>query len=1124
MFRCCSGPLLFIFLLFTGFLNAGPISSGTWVKMKLGKEGVYRVNANELSAAGFDLNSLDPRKLQLRGHQCGMLPESNNLHEGGMPEIPMIVIGENDGKFDAGDYILFYAGGRDKWVYNRALKHFIHSRNLYSDDAFLYLGIGTNNGLRIQTQTENTASPQQIITKYAYNVFHDSDMVNPLNMSRVWLGEKLGNEGLTRNFTFNLPSDVSDTSYVKVACAGGMKLVEGDLKITVNGTSSIYTFGKINEEYEVFKLGEREFWPISPQKQIQVNLELIRQNTQSSAWLNYIEINTTRNIDATQGPVVLRHYLYDSNTTTETRIPGSGNYVWNVTDEMIPAAMVLKSGSGFEYFISSKTGVNAAYVVFQPNKCLSPIFAGSVANADILGGDPAEFIIITHPDYMQASRDLKDFRTVNDNLSVKIVTPQEIYNEYNASQQDIVAIRDYLRDEYKKSLASGKSLKYVLLMGGASFDPKSRVANNTNFIPIYEMYSIIKSQTFCLDDFYAYLDSGLGNPLYGDNKMAFSVGRIPARNASEAHAVVAKLKRYESPNSLGPWRNDLSFICDDVDDPNYERSFLIETEKSTATISNLHPNLLINKVYADAYKQQSTGNTEEYPEVSASIDRFVNQGSLFMNYQGHGGEKGWAQEAILTVPMITAWKNYSQFPVLFTATCEFSRFDDPSIQSGGELALMNPNGGAIALMTTTRLVIVGGNAQINNDFWTGYGYPSPTEPIPTVGDIYKRLKNRPTPDSEDTKFALLGDPSMKLAIPEHKVVIDSINGIETNAFADTLKAFSIVKMKGHIDYRTGGVFSGFNGKLWVTILDKPQTKYTLDNDNTDSKMPYLDQTSVIYKGVVSVTNGSFFIIFTVPKDIAYNVNLGKISLYAHNGVTDASGALMVKIGSSLNNVETDVEGPAVKLFMNDTTFVSGGHVLPDAKFIARIYDVHGINATGAGIGRDMIAVLDPGTAEEREIIMNDYFSYDLNSYQKGTVNYNFSTLAEGRHTIRFKVWDIYNNSASASLDFVVVKENFVVNNSFVKPNPSEGPCYFVFEHNLAGKNLQAKVQIHDFTGKKIVSFDQHLEHANSIEDRLYWDGLTIGNSGIPHGMYIYVVELVSEDGRRAAFKGKLMRN
>lgn len=1101
-----------------------PIESGTWLKLKFSEPGIYKITFQDLKNAGLDMSGKDPRKIQIRGHQGGMLPELNGNRTTGLPEIAIAVVGESDGTFDANDYIYFYAGGPHKWEFDAFSGNYEHVKNIYSNESFLYIGVGAENGKRIQSLPSENISVDLVQEKTMHLFFHDSDIYNPASMGRTWLGEKLGNETLKRSFSYSLPAEIEDTVLVRTRFAGGMLDGSGTVTSKLNGKSLITPFSALNTEFESFRLSERKEKIPALSKNIDFQLELSRPNTKSAAWLDFIEIQGLLPIHVNQGFLKVLSPALQTATTAEIRWTGNASRIWNISNEILPYEIQAESGGTYRYVRVGAAVSKSQFIVFDVNSIPSAKFAGFVSNQNILSGNPAELLIITHADFATAANNLADFRKNNDGISSKVTQVQHIYNEYSASQQDIVAIRDYIRDEYNKSLKAGSMLKYVLLFGTASYDLQNRVEGNTNFVPIYHDYSTYKVSAFCLDDFYAYLDSGMGRPVQDANKMKLAVGRIPCRTIEEANAVVEKLKRYASSNALGPWRAGISFVCDDADVA-WESEFVRESEKYAAQINTVHPDLEVGKIYCDAFKQVSTGNTEMYPDVSNAINNAMNNGALFLNYQGHGGEKGWAQEAVLTVPMIKSWKNKYKMPVMFTATCEFGRYDDPGLQSGGELSMLNPDGGAIALMTTTRLVYVSGNSQINKDFWTNYGFPAPNEPVPAIGDLYKKMKNRPSTTSEDNKFALLGDPSMKLAFPEHHIVLDSINGKGYNSYTDTIKAFSVVKIKGHVQKRLGGNFSDFNGNLWVKVYDKSEVKYTLDNDKTGMSLPYTSQSSFIYKGVVSVVNGEFTIVFSVPKDISYKVDFGKMVLYAHNGVTDASGSGIFKIGSSEVLVNNDNMGPQLKLFMNDTTFYNGMKISANSSFLGKVFDQSGINATGAGIGRDMIVVLDKNTGQEQIIVVNDFFNYDLNSYTNGQVILPFENLSFGKHTIAFKVWDIHNNSSESSIEFEVIDDRKLEIQQFTAwPNPFADMVTFSLTHNLAGEDLKGELQISDLSGRLLVKKKFDLPAAENTESRIEWDSRNINNGILQNGMYLYRIILTGSNGRMDEVGGKLIKN
>ncbi|MBL7812148.1 MAG: type IX secretion system sortase PorU [Bacteroidetes bacterium] len=1117
----------FLFMAFciTAARAQSPIASGTWLKLRIQKEGVYKITYTDLKTAGFPVDASDPRNWKMMGPQGAMLPEENT-GTGYMQEVAIEVIGESDGKFDPSDYILFYGQSTGRWVWEGGT--YRHRTHLYSDDAYLYLGEGTGAGKRLSAQSTMPATAGMVTDRAQYLWYHDSDISNPAGMGRIWLGAKMGNETLKRTITVNTPVGISDTVTLRTAVAARMKDGSGNLQVSAiagtNVTNLSIPLGAVNTDSEDFRPDYREIMIRIASGVLNMQYQLTRPNSESSAWIDYIELIGTMPALFGSESVMYRNMTAAAfSGNTECRISGTGFRVWNVSNPFAAMELQTGSGSGYTYFRTDAAAKNSAFALFTPGTALKPEMKGLVSNQNLAGSTAVDFVIISDPTLLSTAQKIAALRATRQGLQVLVTTPEDIYKEYNAGVQDIAAIRQFLRHIYKRSAGSAHPLKYALLLGSASFDYKDKTHGNTNMVPIYQSASHAKAANFCLDDFYGYLDSSSGNPQTGNHKLTISIGRIPARTLAEAEAVYNKLKRYGDPESLGPWRSLLTFIADDVDE-SWEAMFTKDSEDFSSDIDNTHPDMEVSKVFADAYKQVSTGNTEKFPEVSAAIDRTMNNGSLFTNYMGHGGEKGWAQEAFLTVPMIRAWKNPYKQPILFTATCEFSRYDNPELQSGGELALLNPEGGAVALMSTTRLVYASGNSQINADFWTNYGFPKPNEPLPVLGDLFKTMKNRPSITSEDNKFALLGDPSMPVAFPEHSIVIDSVNGKATQSAADTLKAFSVARLKGHIDQRLGGKFNSFNGNLWVKVLDKPQVRYTLANDGQSAPLKFTEQNSVIYKGMVSVVNGDFTIVFPVPKDIAYNIGLGKILMYAHNGSTDAAGALKLKVGGSETNLKPDIKGPVVRLYMNDTTFRYGGSVEPDADFLARVYDENGLNTTGAGIGRDITATLDPGTPAEQTVLLNDYFNYDLNSFTLGTVRFPFAGLTSGDHTIRFRIWDIYNNSGESTLRFHVTGKNiFTVEKHYPMPNPFHETTQIVLEHNLAGEELDADLEITDLQGRIIMKQHFGLPQSMARETRLSWDGRNAQGAELPAGLYIYRVLLKCSDGRRETVSGRVVR-
>ncbi len=1097
-------------------------TTGKWVKLEFNQSEVYKITYNDLKSWGFNLSNMDPRDIHffaVQGSELSLVNKAD-FANGHAPEIPIHIQGEDDGVFDPTDYILIFKESIRTWKFsNNQFRHAIHK---YSDVSMGVLGCPEKGfsqnlypGSRIKARKFDFNSSANSIAKVKYVHFHDSNMVNPQKMGTMWLGEKLGNETLKRNFNFTIPSDM-DSVQIRIGIGAAMIEGSGTLKLTINSNSYNLPLRRISTSDEAAFLMERFYTIANPGNTLNVQFELSRPNSQSFAHLDFIEIfgDATPVLNSNRSTVFRLQPQY---INVKYSIPVTSNSsdfsIWDISNPYnVKNIEGIQKNPNSLVFSVPADSVLSSIVVFQTSSLTSPKKIGDIALKTWVKNSQLKNVYIAPSGFINF---------LNSNLLKSddyVISLDDIYDYYGGGQADIRAIRDYIRDQH--FLNGG--LNNVILVGSTSFDPKNRVKNNTNLIPIYHSNGQQITSAYCLDDFFGYLNNGQGDPEIGRSSMVVPVGRIPVRNIDELTGYWNKLKQYGNSKSLGSWRNKLAFVADDID-ASWETEFTVESENYVDYLKDNHPTLKVEPIYADAFKQITNGNNESYPGVTDAIRNAFEKGSLFVNYQGHGGEKGWAQESFLDVPLVKSFKNINNQPILFTATCEFSRYDDPELQSAGELTLLNPNGGAIALMTTTRKVWVAGNSLINDAFWKQYGFPKPNEPVPTLGQIYQRLKNRPSPNSEDNKFALLGDPSMKLSFPEHVIIVDSVNGISALDFEDTIKAFSVVTIKGHINERLKGIMSGFNGILEVEVLDKPVTQYTLNNDGKMAPLPPSVEKSYIFKGSVNVVNGKYEFTFSVPKDIAYNISLGRMLMYAQNGVTDAAGYFKFLIGGSELVSEIDTVGPQVSCFMQDTFFIQGDNVLKDVDFVARVFDINGINSTGAGIGRDLMILVDPNSENEQSFVVNEFFTFDKGSYTSGTIRFPLTNLSPGKHKIVCTAWDIFNNSGSGEVDFNVVPgRKLLIPRSGAFPVPcvlSEKPLNVWVEHNLAGEDIHVQFEVYNSQGSRV-----HQGEFNELmsSSRIQFEPLNNFNHFGGSTFYIVKVVLNSNDGLTESVSVKVM--
>jgi hypothetical protein len=525
----------------------------------------------------------------------------------------------------------------------------------------------------------------------------------------------------------------------------------------------------------------------------------------------------------------------------------------------------------------------------------------------------------------------------------------------------------------------------------------------------------------------------------------------------------------------------------------------------------------------DAFPKVVTAGGERFPAMVSAIDANIQRGVLVANYIGHGGEVGLADERVVSVDQINSWNNIQALHLFVSATCEFTRFDDPDRVSAGEWVFLNPSGGAIAMLTTTRSVYFGVNTTVGTELMKRVFNRYPDGQAFEFGELSRRTKNAASASSSNKRsFTLIGDPALRLALPRYKIITDSINGLNPTIQMDTLRALSKARIKGHIEDYDGNVLNTWNGVLTPTIFDKSKLQSTLEQDEESPLIQFEQQTNKIYRGQSSIINGYFDFEFIVPKDIALNMDFGKISYYGHNGVFDAQGFdTSFYVGGIDPNGVQDSQGPEISLFMNQEGFVNGSITDENPVLLAKIEDENGVNTVGNGIGHDIVAILDGQTAQP--FVLNDFYTANLNSYQAGEVRYQFKDLSPGKHTLALKVWDVNNNSNMAQIEFVVQqKETPSLEHVLNYPNPFTTRTEFMFEHNQSCSSLDVQVQIFTVAGRLVKTIQQEVPTTGFRVSGIFWDGRDDFGDELARGTYLYRLSIQTSDGTFAEQTEKLV--
>lgn len=1110
------------------------LANGSWYKFGVQQDGIYRIDKAYLLALGINVSNIDPHNIRIYGNGGGMLPELNSVERhDDLVENAIYVSGESDGHFNDDDFILFYGQGPHTWKYDSVGQRFAHQQNLYSDYTYYFLTTDLGTGKRVETQAQSSNPSTATITSFTDHLFHESETSNLIKTGREWYGEPF--QFLTdQTFSFNIPNpDASQPSELKVEFVSRSVGASRVVSVTANGTSagSATISGTSGEYTAVYGYAGNVVKDLNlNSSSLAVGVSYNNPAGDGMGWLNYIEVNAKRLLKMNGNQMAFRSPAA-INQIAEYKLSNatSSTIIWDITNPLEPKLQQYDLVGSDAVFKSESTSLTE-YIAFQSGTSMMQPQAGTaVENQNLHSTGQVDYVIVTNPSLLTPAQALADFHASDNGFTTKVVTTEALYNEFSSGAQDITAIRDYMRMLYSRAATNGyEAPKYLMMFGDGSYDYKNKTADNSNLVPTFESYnSLYPTASFCTDDYFAMLDDNEGNVL-STGGVDLGVGRLPVDDAEEAYAMVNKIKVYASTANQGSWQNVFTMAADDEDG----NTHLDDADGVAEYIATNYPVWNVDKIYLDAYKQLITPAGQRAPEVNTAIRNRIYNGTLIFNYAGHGGVSGLSHERILQVTDFDSWNNCNRMPLFVTATCEFSRFDDPDYRSAGELLLLKADGGAIGLVTTLRLVYASANEVLNSKFTYEIVRPNGDYYLP-IGDALRIGKNNAivlTDYANTRKFILLGDPGLTLDYPHHNVVTTEVNDQPWTPGTDTLKALEKVTIKGKINDASGALMSSFNGRVYPTVYDKTQTIQTLGDNNTQKKTFKL-QKSIIYRGKATVTNGEFSYTFVVPKDINYQVDYGKISYFAEDGTTDAHGYSEINVGSVADNVIPDNEGPQVQLYMNDEKFAFGGMTDENPTVLLKLKDENGINTTGNGIGHDISGELDGN--KQAAFIMNDFYEATENDYTSGKVSYPLKDLVEGRHTLDVKAWDVYNNSSSATTEFVVATSaKMALAHVLNYPNPFTTRTEFMFEHNMPGAALDVKVEIFTVSGKLVKTIQTNIFSNSAVHsdgfcradeagtggyrvDGITWDGTDDFGDPIGRGVYVYRVSVRSDSGMSA---------
>jgi len=1109
------GPLLFLSR-FAQAQSSSVLAEGNWYKLAVTQSGVYRVDLGFLRRLGVDPSKIKPENLRIYGNGGGILPQSNATpRPADLVQNAVWVTGGDDGRFDNQDALYFYAEGPRVVRHDSSQNSFFHEINYYADSSYYYLNFGTLPGERVEgVASQNTAGA--VVEAFDDYWFHEEESVNLLQSGREWWGEYLGLSGQLL-LKAELPGVVPGSAALLRGAGIATAQVATRFRWQVNGQDiGEQTQGAVSTfRYDLkAQRSDRNYAFVVSRTpptifDIFLNFDKNGQNN-AQAYLDYVALQTKRQLRAFPAQHTYRFLPSDKDSVTYLLkdIPQDWQW-WDVSAPQQPRRATLERATNGTAKFGANDGRNArAYVGFSVRQTLEPASWQKISNQNLHALPVPELLIITPSAWQNEAERLAQFRKKQDGLSVAVVTTDQVFNEFASGKPDPTAIRDFVRYLFRQN---PEKLKYLLLFGDATYDYRNRSGTQSatqrqRWVPVYESReSRHPVFTYSSDDYFGFLQENEGEwqeTTAGDHPLDIGIGRLPVKSSAEARVVVDKLIHYaSSPQTLGKWRNRITFVADDGDGN-------IHQQHADLLAKQIGDKFLTQRLFVDAFPRVGSPEGAKTPGLNAAIRQGIDDGTLILNYTGHGGTTGWAEEQILTLAGMQNARGYHNLPLLLTATCEFGRYDDPALVSGAEIMVLSPRGAAIGALTTTRPVFSSTNFSLNKAFYEAL---NAADPRTRLGDLMKLTKNNSLSGSLNRNFALLGDPSMQLARPAYEVA--------WAAPPDTLSALRQVTLRGNI-LQNKQVADIFDGTAYVTVYDKPVRFRTKGEGGAVAA--YDELRTKLYEGQATVRRGQFAVSFVVPRNIDYRFGPGRVSVYAlrSDNLADAAGQLAVTVGGAAPEAN-DRTPPMLTAYLNDSTFRDGQTVPASSVLWIKTFDSSGINVSSAGLGQNLSATLNDTTT----YVLNSYYQAQPDDFRRGTIRFPLLELPAGNYTLRAKIWDNYTNSAETTLRFTVgAGAGIALGTADFFPNPFDDRLSFNVEHDRPGEDVDITVRLITLSGQVVHTFHQIYYNSEPKITEMLQFGPNSALAFPGRTLYLYELQIRSnKDQTTDRRTGKLLR-
>lgn len=1069
------------------------LADGNWIKISTTKAGIYQITDDSLRAWGFS----DPSKVKLFGYGGRVIDELFSNSDGYIDDLPQIPLWRQNGR------LYFYSTGTTLWEFDDNSLEFTHRLQPYSTHACYFLTDKEVTPAQFSTLDGTPSGNETTISTFDDYTVHEQELVSVGKTGQNFFGEDFMTNS-SQDFTFHLAGAQPEPIKIRVGFGARISDSEGYIHISYNGTElTTSTANRISKYYDSHEF-LRQATPLrtfgQAAEESTIGLRYESSGTTECAYLDYIRLNYRRALQLYDGQVSFRFINRTANDCYQISHTTDSTLVWDITTPHAPRLVSTSFEGGTTCFTPSDTQLRE-YVAFDPGQEFpSPVFVKRVENQNLHASTSPDLTIITTAALQsEAERIARLHQT--EGLTTLVIDQEKIFNEFSSGTPDATAYRRLMKMFYDRASNDSERPRYLLLFGNGSYN--NRKAMESLYAPDCCMLltyqspgSIDERESFVLEDYFGFLEDNSGTEIKKD-RVCLGIGRYPVTSLQSARTAVDKLYRYVQNTDLGPWKNIVCLAADDGDEAVHTKQ--ADQGGDTLLLKNTSTPRLgfrVNKLYVDSYYLDPA--TKACPEANRALMKAFDEGMLVFNYIGHNDpELGFTGEKLFSRYEMENLTN-NRLPLFIAVTCGYTRFDEKDI-TAGESVLLNPTAGAIALITTTRVVYTDGNDKMNRRLMNRLLSRDDNGNPLRLGDVLRLAKRDFGTETDKNKlnFVLLGDPALQLLYPQNEIEVTLINGSQ-GLFSTIMTAGKSYTVEGEIHAYGGELLDDFNGEIYYSLYDEEKSFTTLAHQDKKT-YTYDYRPDLLTTGKGTVTNGKFRISLTLPIENSHSGKSALLNLYAcdpssgreANGYTEK-----LLIGTTIVDSTTDTQGPAIEFTGIESDHSGEGTAVTNpATFIARLSDPSGIY-TGTALGRQMVLLLNGSSLDDNPA---RYYQPSSDDSSSGQFTYPLPQLSEGFHTITLKVFDNVNNSSEVSTTFEIRPADAGYTLSIDEEPAIEQATLSCFDsEGRAPEGMkQARISITNGLGQEV----WYRETTGSTPFPITWNLLDNNGQRVPAGQY-----------------------